>query len=163
MIVGSILLAFGLQAWWDARQEEERTQGHSMPRANDIEGARVYLQTSMEGRQRRTPAIHSLLLAMSTAEAPTPDSVTQWLGVLWGARQASRTMAAFDDLRESGMLACGRTRRTASGSRREWAIGIRTRRNRRAGDNHWGGRDAFLPRWPHGYVWRATGLWEGGA
>lgn len=105
VIVGSILLAFGIQAWWDARQEEHRIRDYLMAIASDVEGARATLQTSVARRQERTAAIHSLLLAMGAPEAPPPDSLTHWLGALWGARGPIETMAAFDDLRESGGLA----------------------------------------------------------
>jgi hypothetical protein len=105
VIVGSILLAFGIQAWWDGRQEEERIRNHLLAIASEVEGARATLQVSIDQRQHRTAAIHSLLLAMGAPEAPTPDSVVTWLGVLWGARGPARTMSSFDDLRESGGLA----------------------------------------------------------
>jgi hypothetical protein len=105
VIVGSILLAFGIQAWWDASQEEKRIQDHLTAIASDIEGARGTLRASVDRRRDRTAAIHSLLLAMGAPEAPTPDSLIHWLGVLWGARGPAETMAAFDDLRESGGLA----------------------------------------------------------
>jgi hypothetical protein len=105
VIVGSILFAFGIQAWWDGRQEAERIEAHLMAIASEIEDARGTLQTSIDGRQDRTAAIHSLLLAMGAPEAATPDSLIVWLGVLWGARGPAETMAAFDDLRESGGMA----------------------------------------------------------
>ena len=105
VIVGSILLAFGIQAWWDGRQESERIREHLSSIASEIESARASLQVSIDQRQHRTAAIHSLLLAMGDAEGSTPDSLTAWLGALWGARGPTQAMGAFDDLRESGEFA----------------------------------------------------------
>jgi len=106
VIIGSILLAFGMQAWWDARQERFALTAHLSALAEDVTEARSDVMLSQGRRERRMDTIHSLLRVITGAEDPPPrDTLTDWLGTLWGASSPLLPFAALDDLRASGVLA----------------------------------------------------------
>ena len=106
MIVGSILLAFGIQAWWDETQERDRTAAHLEALAEEIGDARGALLENIEREAERIEAIRSLLNAMASTGPDQPSTeIVAWLGIMWGAATPVRPLAALDDLRESGVLA----------------------------------------------------------
>ena len=106
LIVASILLAFAIDAWWDARQERAGLNDHLAALAEDVAEAKADALASQTGRERRTAVIHNLLGVITESRAaPSPDTLNAWLGQLWGARSPMLPYAALEDLRASGVLA----------------------------------------------------------
>ena len=106
VIVGSILLAFGIEAWWDDRQEAEVERGYVARIAADLRETRASIEENADHYQ--------MLLRHAAAVAPILDGAQPFpedtLGFLASVLQASRITApivarsAYDDLISTGNL-----------------------------------------------------------
>ena len=72
VIVVSILLAFGLQAWWEGRGEAERREALLRGLAADFAGAEALLDTAMV-RHNATFGAATRWLLMSRSAHPSPE------------------------------------------------------------------------------------------
>ncbi len=105
VIVGSILLAFGIDAAWEERQGRERKTAHLEALAVEIADTRSALMASQGRREVRIESMGSLLKAMRNRGSVPPDSIIRgWIGTLWGASSPMRQLVTLDDLREGGTL-----------------------------------------------------------
>ena len=106
VIVVSILLAFGLDAWWETRQEEEVELGYVARIAADLRETRASIQENADH--------YRMLLGHAAAITPILDGVQavpeDTVGFLASVLQASRITApivarsAYDDLVSTGNL-----------------------------------------------------------
>ncbi len=84
VIVGSILLAFGIQAWWDGRQAAALEQELLTSLADGFEENRRQAEAVI-GEARRQQTLIGRFIGMSAVEAEriSPDSVYMFLRSLW--------------------------------------------------------------------------------
>ena len=75
MIVGSILLAFGLQAWWEGRQEERRASELVSALLLDFETTRTRLETSIAWSDSLIARSAAFLRAAQSTEPVPLDSL----------------------------------------------------------------------------------------
>lgn len=106
VIVGSILLAFALDAWWDARGEAEAERAYVSRIEADLHETRASIEQNAEHYAvliRHAEAVAPILAGVE----PLPDDT---LGFLASVLQASRITApivarsAYDDLVSTGNL-----------------------------------------------------------
>jgi hypothetical protein len=106
VIVASILLAFGIDRWWDAWQEARAEQDYVERISADLSETRVNIEQN--GEHYRTLLRHAdATLPIFAGRARVPDDT---LGFLASALQASRitspviARSAYDDLISTGNL-----------------------------------------------------------
>jgi hypothetical protein len=82
VIVVSILLAFGVDAWWDARQERAREESYLGQLAEDLEST-LENNATFGGRAESIDwAAARLVQSYYEATPPRPDSVAHWLSLM---------------------------------------------------------------------------------
>lgn len=106
VIVASILLAFGIDRWWDAREDARAEQDYVERISADLRETRANIEQN--GEHYRTLLRHAqAVLPIFAGQARVPDDT---LGFLASALQASRITApvvarsAYDDLISTGNL-----------------------------------------------------------
>jgi len=92
-IVVSILLAFGIQAWWDGRRARANESELLAAMQQDLWNSRADLQRVLAGHERRARTLSDFLAsdARRLRDLPT-DSATRWIGDLAGVS----TFQAYD-------------------------------------------------------------------
>lgn len=102
VIVGSILLAFAVDAWWDGRRDDAETQEQLEAVAAELGGNIEILKQYLAGCERRLETARQFLGLMGPSPGPlAQDSLTVLLrGVLVGPPSALRTSAL-------GLMAAG--------------------------------------------------------
>lgn len=105
VIVISILLAFGIDAGWDRRQDREAADVHLAALAVEVAALREQAEGGVLRRKERMAAMQSLVGAASPGAATIGrDSVELLLGVLWGAWDPLPPLAALNNLHASGVF-----------------------------------------------------------
>ena len=80
LIVSSILIAFALNTWWDARAEDNRAEAYLEQLLADAESYERHLGTSIRHDQRMRQCAEAMLHYIHTEEADVPrDSLSTWL------------------------------------------------------------------------------------
>ena len=106
VIVGSILLAFGIDAWWDGQKEAELEQGYAARIAADLRETRTEIDQNAQHYASLLGHGQAVLPILDGTEAIPEDA----LGFLASVLQASRITApvvargAYDDLISTGNL-----------------------------------------------------------
>jgi hypothetical protein len=103
VIVLSILVAFGIDAWWDGRREAVTLRANLEAIAAEISDQSAVRQGMDERREQRM-AVMRLLVNVSGPQSSdlSSDSVDTLLGHLWGAAAPTQPIASIDALRASG-------------------------------------------------------------
>ncbi len=105
VIVVSILLAFGIDAFWQERQDRIRTESHLNSLLEEIGEALTAVENSQARRDRRIGVIRELLASITTPEARNTENLNYQLGALWGASRSASGLATLDQMRSTGTLA----------------------------------------------------------
>jgi hypothetical protein len=106
VIVGSILLAFGIDAWWETQQEEGTARDYVVRIEADLRETRANIDQSVAQYANVLAHSRAILPILNGAEALPQDT----LGFLASALQASRitepivARSAYDDLISTGNL-----------------------------------------------------------
>ncbi len=105
VIVVSILLAFGIDAFWQERQDRSRTDSHLNAIQEEIGEAVISVDRSQARRVRRIAVIRELLASIAKPETRDIENLDHQLGALWGASTSASGLATLDQMRSTGTLA----------------------------------------------------------
>jgi hypothetical protein len=106
VIVGSILLAFGLQAWWEGRQERGRVEANLANIAAEIAGNRDEIAGAIARNRYTREIILGVLLREAPELAALPaDSLTAFVEAIRPPRTYDAGGAALESLLSGGDLA----------------------------------------------------------
>jgi len=105
VIVVSILLAFGIDAFWQDRQDKSRTESHLKALQEEIGEAVVAVETSQAHRERRIKVIRELLALITQPDTRSTEKLDHQLGVLWGASRSASALATLEQMQSTGTLA----------------------------------------------------------
>ena len=103
VVVASILLAFGIDAAWDARQERAAVEVHLEALSLEVGALRVQAEGGIARRTERMEVMRTLLDQTGRGAQSLPnDSINSLVGRLWGAWDPLPPLAALDNLHASG-------------------------------------------------------------
>jgi len=105
VIVVSILLAFGIDAFWQERQDRSRTESHLNALQEEIGEAVVSIERSQARREERIAVIRELLASITKRETRDIENLDHQLGALWGASNSASGLATLDQMQSTGTLA----------------------------------------------------------
>ena len=106
VIVGSILLAFGIQAWWEGRQDDGRAHDHLLALQDDF----VANLDSLRGNIARLEsiqgsAVHILAIMVGEEGRPSADSLVDLTWDAFSFPPYEPFTVAYDNLISSGDIA----------------------------------------------------------
>ena len=103
-IVVSILLAFGIQAWWDNHQERDTEQRILLALKAEIRKNLVELESQVQFREATKESITRLFKVGAGQEANDPDTADKLIGNLlwWG--QIDFSTGALESVLQGGFL-----------------------------------------------------------
>ena len=104
VIVGSILLAFGIDAWWEGRQEDERIVQSLIALHGEFQAVLEHIDGDYARRNQRTEAYRWILEAISEGRTVDDDSLATRIGLMTGMARFVAPHAVYDDLVASGDL-----------------------------------------------------------
>jgi len=104
VIVGSILLAFGIDAWWDHRNDRIAEVEYLRALKSEFEAATLEIQRDEGTRAQRLRHIDHLIRATKAAESAPRDSLVLWFGGLWKNSPYLPPDAVYQDLLATGGL-----------------------------------------------------------
>ena len=105
VIVVSILFAFGIDAYWQDRQDWSRTESQLKSLQEEIEEAVSAVEESQALRERRIAVIRELLALITSPESRDSKNLEHQLGVLWGASISASDLATLEQMQSTGTLA----------------------------------------------------------
>jgi hypothetical protein len=106
VVVGSILIAFALDAWWDRRAETRTEEAHLRALESDFEQNVARLQALVEGESAIADASRRLLLVAIAPRVPAlEDSLSNLLGRVFNSMRFDPVMGAYEAVVSSGGLA----------------------------------------------------------
>ena len=104
VIVGSILLAFGIQAGWDARQEGIEEQRILRALQNDLKDTRASVTATLENNLETRDSVMALLRLVADPSAVTPSHLNNLMGESITTDQPVPTMSTYKEIVSSGKL-----------------------------------------------------------
>lgn len=104
VIVLSILVAFGLDAWWDHTKRRTAENDHLEALLIDFEETRVVLQETIEHGERVIEHTEFLSAACGAAEPPPPETMDRRLFELMGLPTFEPVVGAYEELIAAGNL-----------------------------------------------------------
>ncbi len=112
VIVGSILLAFGLQAWWDGVQERQEEQRVLAALAEDFEETRVDTRQKIAATEAVRDTVMRLL-ELGSMEQPdvAREEIRQLLRGAFGLYDLEPQISTYEDIVGSGNLRLIRSER----------------------------------------------------
>lgn len=103
VIVVSILLAFGIDAWWDELQERERERGYLVALRGEFAVTREQQAAPLSSARARTMHAAEALIAQAQGAPRAPDdSLYWWMSGLSQQLEFDPPRAVLDDLVSSG-------------------------------------------------------------
>ena len=102
VIVGSILLAFGLQAWWEGLQDRQ-TEQSILGELHTALSSDFDLVQSRLDRYRRIESRTEVLLSYLRSGAPYADSLDGYFGTLYGSASVRLNTAGYESLKSQGL------------------------------------------------------------
>ena len=102
VIVGSILLAFGIQAWWDNEQERQRERAYLGALLDEFEQVRDGLPAGWRSRASAVHAHEALLEQIQGAPRAQEDSLFFWASGASLQLSLDPPRAVLDDIGSSG-------------------------------------------------------------
>ena len=106
VIVGSILLAFGIQAWWDERQEQIEERGIIERLISDVQADIQGIGSGLSVLPRKEQALSRVNSVLGESDARPRDPVIFLNNVIYGAQygrnQYGTRRTTFDELLGSG-------------------------------------------------------------
>ena len=103
VIVVSILLAFGIDAWWEGRQERAEEDRYINALLDEAYAAADELEIDRQARDGRLAALDSLQVYFASGRG-RPDAFTSWVNESSSLANFFPPTAAYDDLVSSGGL-----------------------------------------------------------
>ena len=105
VIVVSILLAFGIEAWWDGRQDTERAEDYAVGLLEDAQTNLNRLDQSRSEAERQLEASKALgEWLKGDGDGADPDSVLTLLVASFGVARFSPTTQGYDQVVSAGDL-----------------------------------------------------------
>lgn len=104
VIVGSILLAFGIDAWWDHRNDRRAELEYLRALKSEFEAAAVEIGSDERTRAQRLMHIDRLIGETKASQRPSRDSLVTWFGGLWKNSPYLPPDAVYQDLLATGGL-----------------------------------------------------------
>jgi len=104
LIVASILLAFGIQAWWERRQDAELEQVYLEQLRSDALHAEEQLSASAALAEIAAQSVLMVLAAAVADQPPPSDSIAAWLDQAGAIPAAFPTFATAQGLASSDGL-----------------------------------------------------------
>lgn len=101
-IVVSILVAFAIDAWWDARSERRLESSYLAGLSRDLAGAVAEADGDLHSRYATQDHVSRLLQVGNGHDAPSSDSIALMIGVLRYSSKYAPPTAILDDLISSG-------------------------------------------------------------
>ena len=99
VIVASILLAFGIDAWWDGLEEAELERSYLVGMESDFAEAHRELQRILPVHLAKTTGLEELNRLLSTGEGRSyPDSVIALSHLLWVVDPFDPAMPTYENL-----------------------------------------------------------------
>jgi len=105
IIVVSILLAFAIDAWWDAAQDRSREMSYLSQLATDLERTLENIERFGSIADNRDSANARLVSSYYQADAPSADSLAGWLNRAIGYRVVQPRLGTVEALVSTGDLA----------------------------------------------------------
>ncbi len=102
VIVGSILLAFGLQAWWEG-QVDRQTELNILGELHTALSSDFELVESRLDRYRQIESRTEVLLSYLRSGAPYADSLDGYFGTLYGSASVRLNTAGYESLKSQGL------------------------------------------------------------
>ena len=103
VIVVSILLAFGIDAWWEGKQERTEEGRYITALLDEAHAAADELEIDRQARDGRLAALDSLQVYFVSGRG-RPDAFTSWVNESASLANFFPPTAAYDDLVSSGGL-----------------------------------------------------------
>jgi len=104
-IVISILLAFGIEAWWSDRQIRQDVQNNLIALREELDSNLGVIERELSYRQAVISSIESLDTTNSNESALTPDEVDKLLGDLTWIGKSEFSTGALLSILQSGVFA----------------------------------------------------------
>ena len=104
VIVASILLAFGIDAWWQGQQERTEERENLVALLDDFVATGDRLDLIGSRHRGRRAAIEKLLVASEDPASTHTDSLSAWLTQLYQGHTVEAVQGTLDALRGSGQL-----------------------------------------------------------
>ena len=101
-VVGSILLAFGIQAWWDERNQEEQRQGHLSALIRDFEQMSKRATVSFDTADRAVQSGSTLLTRLVTGQELNNATAMQQIMDINYYEVFSPSVGGYESLVNSG-------------------------------------------------------------
>lgn len=130
VIVGSILMAFGIDAWWASQGDAALERSYLEGMQAEFEAAEAELEGLIVVHQARASGLHELHRLLRTGDgAAVPDSVIVLSHMLWRVSPFVPEMPTYQNLiesrgpsliRDDRVREALRTYEVALGSNREW-------------------------------------------
>jgi hypothetical protein len=105
IVVVGILIAFGLNSWWEGRASVDRERAHLTALHSDFERNVERLDALARTQDRVSRASGDLLLIARGHGSAPPDSVDRLMGEVFNSDQFDPVMGAYENLVNSGGLA----------------------------------------------------------
>jgi hypothetical protein len=105
VVVVGILIAFGLNSWWEGRSALDREQAHLSALHSDFERNVERLDALARTQDRVSRASGDLLLIARGHSSASPDSVDRLMSEVFNSDQFDPVMGAYENLVNSGGLA----------------------------------------------------------
>jgi len=103
VIVGSILLAFGIEAWWDSIQERSAEEAHLVALESDLTESLRLMEVSDTGVANSRSSLRRLV--ETDVAGQSKDSLALWAGYgLWQLWEYEPRLSSLADLEASDQL-----------------------------------------------------------
>lgn len=105
IVVVGILIAFGLNSWWEGRTASDRERAHLSALHSDFERNVERLEALAMTQDRVSRASGDLLLIARARASASPDSADHLMSEVFNSDQFDPVMGAYENLVNSGGLA----------------------------------------------------------
>jgi hypothetical protein len=106
LIVASILIAFALNAWWEAAREDREESRHLAAVRGELAANQLYLRERIDALDQMDAAIAALIARIGPTPDPLPpDSIAALLDTSFGFGTLELAMGSIQALLASGELA----------------------------------------------------------
>ena len=102
VIVGSILLAFGLQAWWDGRADRQTELTILREMHTALSADFEFLENTLD-QFREIESRTEVILSHMRSGAPYSDSLDAYFGAVYGYHSGETNKAGYESLKSQGL------------------------------------------------------------
>lgn len=104
IVVVGILIAFGLNSWWEGRAAQDREQSHLATLHSDFQRNVERLEALAKTQDRVSQTSRDLLLVARGHASASPDSVDRLMSEVFSSDRFDPVMGAYENLVNSGGL-----------------------------------------------------------